>query len=336
MSLQSTVLFICLPVLQEFSALENENGNIYKVPSETYPYLNATMEHGWNVTSTMIKACKDYQKCPWNNLETLPSQAFLEPDASLSEITRAKETYLTQYSLGSQNIDDCFTSLILSMWKESKNCKSIYSVYYTEFLNKFGFRKDIPQTESTSFVMDFTKKTRVTGDYLQQCVTYMSNHEESYTSLASLDATSKLAFKIVCCIISIFGLLGNLALFVIYVRKDRKVRFNFLMLMIATYDFFFIFFGVVKVIIELTVSSEDQPIFFKIVAFLYYFTFTGSVYTTTLVAIERYLILCKEKYVLKLCLIIFLYTFKKIYVKGKLINILSTGPFCSSLFLQLC
>ena len=110
----------------------------------------------------------------------------------------------------------------------------------------------------------------------------------------TLDAPSKLPFKIVCCIISIFGLLGNLALFGIYVRKDRKVRFNSLMLLITSFDFFFIVCGVAKVVIGLTESSEDK-ILVKVIIFLYQFTFTGSVYTTTLVAIERYLILCKEK-----------------------------------------
>ena len=119
-------------------------------------------------------------------------------------------------------------------------------------------------------------------------------NEQSITSLMTLDATSKLAFKIVCCIISLFGLLGNLALVVIYVRKDRKVRFNSLMLLIMTFDSFFIVCGVANMVIELTESSEDK-ILVKVITFLYHFTFTGSVSTTTLVAIERYLILCKEK-----------------------------------------
>ena len=89
-----SVLFLCLPLLQEFSTLQSQNGTIYNAPYDLYPNLNVTMRHGWQVTSTRIKACKDYQQCPWHNLETLPSQAFLESDASQSEVTKAKEKYL--------------------------------------------------------------------------------------------------------------------------------------------------------------------------------------------------------------------------------------------------
>ena len=114
-----------------------------------------------------------------------------------------------------------------------------------------------------------------------------------------LDATSKLPFKIVNCIISIFGLVGNLALFVIYVRKDHKVRFNSLMLLITSFDFIFLVFENVRTVIELTEDVKwiymDKPIYLRIILFLYGFTFTGSVYTTILVNIERYLILCREK-----------------------------------------
>ena len=292
-----SLLFLCLPLLQEFSTLQSQNGTIYNAPYDLYPNLNYSMTHGWQATSTRIKACKDYRQCPWYDLETLPSQAFLEPDASQSEITRAKETYLTMYGSGSQNIDYCFTSLILSMRKEYKDCNSIYSMYFKEYLNKFGLRKDVPQNETTPFLMDLLEKEGVSPNYFKQCLDYKFSNgigSNSVTSLMTLDAPSKLPFKIVCCIISIFGLLGNLALFVIYVRKDRKVRFNSLMLLIMTFDSFFIVCGVANMVIELTESSEDN-ILVKVITFLYHFTFTGSVSTTTLVAIERYLILCKEK-----------------------------------------
>ena len=101
------LIFWCLPLLREFSVLQTQNGSIDNVPFDTYYYLNVSMEDfGRQTTSNRIKACQDHKKCPWYNLETLPSQAFLEPDASQSVVNRAKETYLTMYGSGSMNIDD--------------------------------------------------------------------------------------------------------------------------------------------------------------------------------------------------------------------------------------
>ena len=294
------LLFLCLPLLKEFSALQNENGILSNVSPDTYPNLNASMEEGSELTSNRIKACLDFKKCPWDNFETLPSQAFLEPDASQSEIARAKETYLAKYGSGSQNIDDCFKPLVLTMRKEDKDCSSMFSNHKKEYLNKFGVRLDVPQTEMMQFLIHFTEKEGVTIDFYLKCRHYLLNtNKETYESMMPLDVTSKLPFKIVNCIISIFGLVGNLALFVIYVRKDQKVRFNSLMLLITSFDFIFLVFQNVRTVIELTEDVKwiymNKPIYLRIILFLYGFTFTGSVYTTILVNIERYLILCREK-----------------------------------------
>ena len=105
-----------------------------------------------------------------------------------------------------------------------------------------------------------------------------------------MDDRAKSAFKIGTYISAILGLLGNLALFYTYWKKNRKVRFNILMLMIATFD-------LVYLVVELVAYSTEDTFeqYNGITGFIYNFTFACSVYTTALTVIERFLILCLEK-----------------------------------------
>ena len=105
-----------------------------------------------------------------------------------------------------------------------------------------------------------------------------------------MDDRAKSAFKIGTYISAIFGLLGNLALFYTYWKKNRKVRFNILMLMITAFD-------LVYLVVELVAYSTEDTFeqYNGITGFIYNFTFACSVYTTALTVIERFLILCLEK-----------------------------------------
>ena len=105
-----------------------------------------------------------------------------------------------------------------------------------------------------------------------------------------LDDQTKFAFKIATYIIAIFGLLGNLALFYTYWKKNRKIRFNILMLMISAFDLVYL---VVELVAYSTENTFEQ--YNGITGFIYNFTFACSVYTTALTVIERFLILCLEK-----------------------------------------
>ena len=161
------------------------------------------------------------------------------------------------------------------MHKEAKDCTSMKNKYMKELFNKFGNEEEIPETQTSSFTMDFIQKEGVL-DYFEQCIDFDSedanNQLYTITSLTTLDPTSKLAFMIISCIISIFGLVGNLTLFVIYVRKDRKVRFNSLMLLIISFEFFFIICEVVKVILKSSGSMEYKTVG-KMVNFLSFWNF---------------------------------------------------------------
>ena len=309
------IVYKCLPILQDYIAFQNESLKYPSLEEDFYNHISYKYQFWW-MNKNMIDVCKDYGQCPWSKLETIPSQDFFDPKASQSEVTRAKETYLALHGEGSQTIDACFTSLVLSMRKKMQDCNSMFTKF-KKAIQESGMKAFVntSETNSETFGLDFWNQiggaSKVSPEDFGGCLSYketfMDAKNQLFKSLSTVDATSKLAFKIVSCIISIFGLVGNLAMFVIYFRKDRKVRFNSLMLLITSFDFFFIVFGMVQVAIHLTESGEDQPTLAhrgslaKIVQFLYSFTFTGSVYTTTLVVIERYLILCKQKYVHNLC-----------------------------------
>ena len=111
-------------------------------------------------------------------------------------------------------------------------------------------------------------------------------------------ADINLIYRVVKCIFAGIGLIANVALFVIYLKKDRKVRFNLSMLMIITWDLLFILFTLLDVKLEFTTTArlgENLDVTLgRILEFMSYFTFGGSVYTTTLTAVERHLILCKD------------------------------------------
>ena len=205
----------------------------------------------------MIDVCKDYEQCPWDELETLPSQDFFDPKASQSVVTRAKETYFALHGEGSQTIDACFTSLVLSMKKKMQNCNTLFPKYKEamhELSEKSSSMTEFSETDGGTFSVGIWNQiggaSKVSWEDFDGCLKYKVTSSDArnqlFTTLTTVDPISKLAFKIVSSTISIFGLLGNLALFAIYIKKDCKVRFNNLMLLIISFDFFFIICGVVK------------------------------------------------------------------------------------------
>ena len=98
--------------------------------------------------------------------------------------------------------------------------------------------------------------------------------------------------------IALFGITGNLTLMRIYLGKDRKIRFNNLMILIAFFDSLYVLTDLTSTVLDSTykyIPTEDFNIISQIINFMGYWSFSGSVYTTALIAFERYLSLCKEK-----------------------------------------
>ena len=113
-------------------------------------------------------------------------------------------------------------------------------------------------------------------------------------------ATSNIAiaFYVLNCLIALFGMLGNAALFKTYLRKDRSLRFNQLMIILATFDFLYLSFLVVTGAVD--IAGYDRTGKLRIgLSFNVDGFFGCSVYTAISLCLERYLILCHKRYFFK-------------------------------------
>ena len=108
---------------------------------------------------------------------------------------------------------------------------------------------------------------------------------------------------IFCALVGLLGIIGNIGLIFEFRKKPLKVRFNALMLTLATFDLIFLL--TVPAIAVLTMQAIFSDLFWPLHV-SYYFNqvaFTGSILTTITVAAERFLVVCKgtdmDKYAFK-------------------------------------
>ena len=112
-------------------------------------------------------------------------------------------------------------------------------------------------------------------------------HEEMFLILIIIFGFSAL--------LGLLGIIGNIGLIVVYRKKPLNVRFNALMLTLATFDLIFIL--TVPVIAVLAMQAIFMDLFGPLHVFYYFnqVAFSGSILTTIAVAAERYLMVCKGK-----------------------------------------
>ena len=92
------------------------------------------------------------------------------------------------------------------------------------------------------------------------------------------------------CLFALIGIVSNLALLLIYKKKDLSIRFNCLMLLLATFDMVTMFMYLLTLILAVLIGPDELDI-------LLYFDsccISCSVYTITTIALERFLVLCKQ------------------------------------------
>ena len=97
----------------------------------------------------------------------------------------------------------------------------------------------------------------------------------------------------------LLGMFGNIALIAIYSKKNLNLRFNKLMITLAIFDLSYLTVHMCLFInsVTLGVTSVTHMIF----GFLGYCAFKGSAFTTIAISLERYLILCKDRYFFMFC-----------------------------------
>ena len=113
--------------------------------------------------------------------------------------------------------------------------------------------------------------------------------------LTTLDIT----LSVLLCFITLVGCCGNVALFWTYWKKNRQLRFNVLMIILAIFDSAFLGFLFGDWMISTSFFTEGLTGF----AFtdglpkagLFLFAFNGAVFTTLSISIERFMYLCKGK-----------------------------------------
>ena len=116
-----------------------------------------------------------------------------------------------------------------------------------------------------------------------------TNHNNSNdTDIKNGLDSSQMFFAGILVVLAVFGIGGNIALIRNYQAKNLKVRFNCLMLLLAICDLTYLISIMVVLIVVETVGE---------VHFLHWLCevfFCCSVYTTTAITLERYLVFCKN------------------------------------------
>ena len=98
-------------------------------------------------------------------------------------------------------------------------------------------------------------------------------------------------------VVSFIGIIGNLALIIMFAKmKKRQLKFHWLMIVLSGFDTAYILLSVVLFAIP-GISEEYRdnyhPYIVPLGVPIIQVALTGSVYCTTAISIERYLIVCK-------------------------------------------
>ena len=102
-----------------------------------------------------------------------------------------------------------------------------------------------------------------------------------------LDST-QMFFAGILVVFAAFGIGGNIALIRNYKAKNLKVRFNCLMLFLAICDLSFLII-IILALIAVEIVGEVHFLHWLCEVF-----FACSVYTTTAITLERYVVFCKD------------------------------------------
>ena len=114
------------------------------------------------------------------------------------------------------------------------------------------------------------------------------NNNANETNVENGLDSSQMFFAGILVVLAAFGIGGNIALIRNYKAKNLKVRFNCLMLFLAICDLTYLI-SIMVVLIAFEIVGEVHFLHWLCEVF-----FACSVYTTTAITLERYLVFCKD------------------------------------------
>ena len=187
MTLAASVVFHCLPLLQDYKNFQNEkfDFNVTSVNSSSnmddpYPFNNqdfynaTSKKYACKITANVISACDDYTTVcgPLVFIHSEEKAFATQSDIDLAKenlLKKSKKYYIEeeQYNARQANkiaqntIEPCFSPLVLAMHKTMLECNSMYVAYYKSLQEK-----------------DEEKQSFLKGNNLQdfaECYDYKSN-----------------------------------------------------------------------------------------------------------------------------------------------------------------
>ena len=88
------------------------------------------------------------------------------------------------------------------------------------------------------------------------------------------------------------GLIGNIALIVIFSKKDLKLRFNGLIIILAVFDLVYMTTRLTWSMIFYLDLELDEKFKINTMGFLEQVAFSCSAYTAIAISLERYILIC--------------------------------------------
>lgn len=187
----ASIVFYCLPLIQDYRAFQNASFEFENSFAHTYVdfYWATSQKYGYNVTNDVIDACWYQDYCSWYHLPHLSEGSVFEPRAPQSEIETAQITltdleekrlvqtlgYNSTYAQqkAQENVQPCFSPLVLSMHKKILECNSVYMEYIRKF---FGRENNDIESDQKTALDRFCKLHQ--GANCVDCIDYKKNNTD--------------------------------------------------------------------------------------------------------------------------------------------------------------
>ena len=188
MAASASIIFYCLPLLQDYRSYQTwiyePDKSSYKPPSvrsgndDDDFFATMSAKYSETITHDDTDACGSYEYFVQEDW----GRYFVQPDASQSEINRAKEvlfnakveeylSYLNESEakkMAKHPVETCFTPAILSMHKKVLECNSVY----VSFTKRFYGKEDQLQIEQKTFLEELCENVGLSSKDCNGCMEY--------------------------------------------------------------------------------------------------------------------------------------------------------------------